>query len=678
MSERRAEAPRPTAAPRGPIREGSRIAGRYRLDTKLGGHGVATTWQASSETAASSGVVVVKTFDPKVLDRKPLVEALERTFAQVERLPGDAVVPLLDASLDRRTEAPYVASAMSPHPSLAELVRLCPLSPLEAERFVLSLAQALSVAHGAGVLHLGLKPTNVFVGPGPNYQVRVGDFGSALVHAAFPVGDAPVHAAAWQSPEQTRGEEGAIASDVYSAALVLFFALTGRPYYRATREGQATLDALRSEQLAPGGSVCARAAEFRLVLPPTLDAPFARALSPRAADRFASIAELGEALSQALAGRTSVPRTRTAPSSQSMPAAEGANAPVAPRTTARPTPSGASRVSTIPVPPGAEALPPPAPLWLRTSASSPPATPPAIVPAGSPSPPASAAPATEATPPTMGMADAPEGAIRTVGGGLSTGLDPALDATVVAAPEAVRAVPSFRPPPSSPPVVEALPLLPGPSAASTARRRRTALVVGGAAGAMVLALAAAAAIHLARPNSVADVTQEGASPTPSAANALAATSATPADEPSAAPTREPHTEPDALRAPPPIAASDGTAAHADGKVDPKVDPKADAKDVRRPAVATRDAPAPGPREAVLVFTCKPKCDRIVIDGKHVVSPDEPAVVRAGSHTVVAFKDKHVPQSKPVRVAAGERKTIPFYPTPLTATKPCGKFLKRCD
>ena len=84
----------------------------------------------------------------------------------------------------------------------------------------------------AGVLHRDIKPANCFVGA--DGTVKVGDFGlsistiargESLLTASGSVLGTPAYA----SPEQLRGEELDVASDLYSVGATLYHLLTGRP-----------------------------------------------------------------------------------------------------------------------------------------------------------------------------------------------------------------------------------------------------------------------------------------------------------------------------------------------------------------------------------------------------------------------------------------------------------------
>src|SRR6185503_14660106 len=126
----------------------------------------------------------------------------------------------VESGQDPQTQSLYSATELSPHPSLAQLVELCPLSPIEMATVLTNLGRAMDVAHESGAYHLGLKPTNVFVGPAPSYDVKVADFGTALVRKLLSE-DASGYHAAWLAPEQLppAGSFGP-ETDVFAVALV--------------------------------------------------------------------------------------------------------------------------------------------------------------------------------------------------------------------------------------------------------------------------------------------------------------------------------------------------------------------------------------------------------------------------------------------------------------------------
>lgn len=99
------------------------------------------------------------------------------------------------------------------------------------ERFT-EVCEAVQYAHGRGVIHRDLKPTNILIAA--DGQVKLLDFGIAgRLRAAGDRTDTGVRALtpAYASPEQLRGDAADVRQDVYALGVLLFEMLAGeRPY----------------------------------------------------------------------------------------------------------------------------------------------------------------------------------------------------------------------------------------------------------------------------------------------------------------------------------------------------------------------------------------------------------------------------------------------------------------
>src|SRR5262249_27800718 len=92
---------------------------------------------------------------------------------------------------------------------------------------MMQVCEGLQVAHGKGVVHRDIKPSHLFVQH--DGSVKILDFGAArlassnLTKSGFLVGTPE-----YMSPEQAQGKTVDARSDVFSAAGVFYFILTGR------------------------------------------------------------------------------------------------------------------------------------------------------------------------------------------------------------------------------------------------------------------------------------------------------------------------------------------------------------------------------------------------------------------------------------------------------------------
>jgi serine/threonine-protein kinase len=106
------------------------------------------------------------------------------------------------------------------------LMRIGRLPQDKAIEFARKICAGLAAAHERGVLHRDLKPANIMIdGRG---QVRITDFGLAVLAQEVTLGDLRSGTPAYMSPEQKSGKEVTARSDLFSLGLVLYEMFTGR------------------------------------------------------------------------------------------------------------------------------------------------------------------------------------------------------------------------------------------------------------------------------------------------------------------------------------------------------------------------------------------------------------------------------------------------------------------
>jgi hypothetical protein len=173
------------------------------------------------------------------------------------------------------------------------------LEPERAAPIVAEVAAALDAAHARGLVHRDVKPANVLLDAG--HHVYLTDFGLSVRLGG--IDDSrpgrllgTVH---YISPEQIRGEEIGVRTDVYALGAMLFHMLTGGVPFPA-RTDEARLWAHLSEpppkpSHAGGG------------IPGAFDAVIARAMSKDPAHRYASAGDLSRAASAAVGEPPALP-----------------------------------------------------------------------------------------------------------------------------------------------------------------------------------------------------------------------------------------------------------------------------------------------------------------------------------------------------------------------------------
>ncbi len=213
-----------------PAEETPVLADRYRLEEILGRGGMAEVWRATDPVLHRP--VAVKVLRDTADDESDRLRftAEARTLA---RLSHPGLVMLLDAGIN--AERPYLVLELVEGRTLDQECGGRPADPARVAEIGRELAAALAYAHGAGVIHRDVKPGNVLLGH--DGRIKLADFGIARL-----IGETVRHTrtgqaigtAAYLSPEQVRGEDVTVATDVYSLGLLLLEALTGKRAYPGT------------------------------------------------------------------------------------------------------------------------------------------------------------------------------------------------------------------------------------------------------------------------------------------------------------------------------------------------------------------------------------------------------------------------------------------------------------
>ena len=209
------------------------IAGRYTLEAEIGRGGMGAVWRGRDEVLRRT--VALKKIGVAPGGITPDARRAEREAklaAKLNHANVVAVFDLVEETSDGQSQQWLVMEYVE-GTDLAELIRQRGrLSPDEAAPILAQVASALAAAHGAGIVHRDVKPSNILVAP--DGQVKLSDFGIArtssdpsLTQTGLVTGSP-----AYLSPEVASGQQATPASDVWSWGATLFHALEGRPPYQ--------------------------------------------------------------------------------------------------------------------------------------------------------------------------------------------------------------------------------------------------------------------------------------------------------------------------------------------------------------------------------------------------------------------------------------------------------------
>ncbi len=152
----------------------------------------------------------------------------------------------------------YIAYEYIPGRTLREAIRSGALDDAGAVEVAAQIAEALAHAHGRGIVHRDVKPSNVLLAEAGGIDVRLLDFGLAQM-AEFDtltgLGDIP-GTLAYISPERLHGETATPAADIWAVGVLLWEALAGEhPFWggdltetsRRIQQGAPPLESLRPD-----------------------------------------------------------------------------------------------------------------------------------------------------------------------------------------------------------------------------------------------------------------------------------------------------------------------------------------------------------------------------------------------------------------------------------------------
>ncbi len=278
------------------------IAGRYRIEGRLGVGGMSTVHLAFDERLERN--VAIKLLAEHLADDATFVSRFRREALSAARLVHPNIVQVFDFGFDERQHQHFIVMEHVPGQSCAELLR--DHGHLDVQQAVDYLSQSckgLEYAHRNGVIHRDVKPGNLLVSD--TGVVKLADFGIARAtdQSSITQVGSVLGTAAYLAPEQARGEEAGPRSDIYSLGVVAYQLLSGRLPYEAVSLSELTL---KQQREAPQ-----RLDVLEPEVPRELAQAVAMALSIDAAARPPDAMVFAEALQNGLRGRA--PLSDTAP-----------------------------------------------------------------------------------------------------------------------------------------------------------------------------------------------------------------------------------------------------------------------------------------------------------------------------------------------------------------------------
>ncbi|MET8942246.1 protein kinase [Streptomyces sp. NPDC004542] len=228
------------------------IAGRYRLEARIGRGGMGVVWRATDQLLGRRVAVKELALEASLSDDEARQQR-DRTLREaraVAQLRHPHIIVVHDVVEDG--ERPYIVMELIDGDSLAERIAARgPVDAAEAARVGIGLLSALRTAHAAGVLHRDIKPANVLVESGTD-RVVLTDFGIAQVAGATTLTETGsfVGSPEYTAPERMSGVRTGPESDLWSLGALLCTVLSGESPFRRDSIG-GILHAVVAAEIRP-------------------------------------------------------------------------------------------------------------------------------------------------------------------------------------------------------------------------------------------------------------------------------------------------------------------------------------------------------------------------------------------------------------------------------------------
>jgi serine/threonine-protein kinase len=207
---------------------GAMIANRYRVIGLLGKGGMGEVYRADDLKLAQP--VALKFLPEKLARDKAMLERFHREVRIARQISHPNICRVFD--IGEVEEQSFLSMEYIDGEDLATLLRRIGRLPSDkAVEIASQLCGGLAAAHQEGVLHRDLKPANIMIdGRG---RAKITDFGLAGLAEELEGAEVRAGTPAYMAPEQLKGTEVSVKSDIYSLGLVLYEIFTGRKVFAA-------------------------------------------------------------------------------------------------------------------------------------------------------------------------------------------------------------------------------------------------------------------------------------------------------------------------------------------------------------------------------------------------------------------------------------------------------------
>ena len=278
--------------------------GTYHLKQLLGQGSLSAVYAGKQYESERAVMLTLFILPPACVGRarERFMERFTHEASALTRLNHPNIVPVYD--FGEQSGYPYLVTPLTEGGSLASVLKQqSRCTPAQVLLYLKQIAAGLDYAHNSGVVHGGLKLSNIMLDSEQKVQIAgfglarmlemrgIGHIGHSHPHL-FSVAGTLLSSPAYVAPEVVQGAPADARADVYSLGIVLFELLAGRPPFTGTDPVQVSLQHV--EQRMP--SLQATCPD----IPAALDLALQRALERDPTHRVSSAGKLAVAFERVM------------------------------------------------------------------------------------------------------------------------------------------------------------------------------------------------------------------------------------------------------------------------------------------------------------------------------------------------------------------------------------------
>ena len=258
--------------------------GQYQILEQLGQGGLAVVYRAYMP--ALDRYVAIKVLSEYLVHDPNFRQRFQREARALAGLNHPNIIALLDTGEEHGI--PYLVMDHLRGETLQRRLSALNRQPLllaEAVHIIAQVSSALEYAHGREILHLDIRPSNIFLNE--DGRALLMDFGLSTLVGSEQT-NVLIGTPAYMAPEQTFGGKPDRRSDLYSLGIVFYQMVTGRLPFEAETPLAIVLKQLNEPLPLPR--------QFNPKLPEGVERVLLKVLSKKPEDRYQTAREMADAI----------------------------------------------------------------------------------------------------------------------------------------------------------------------------------------------------------------------------------------------------------------------------------------------------------------------------------------------------------------------------------------------